>query len=137
MCGGDEEGLAREQEVVACEVVVLAQDRSGDAVAEGEGGDCVVGVAEGVDCVMGACGLVLGRGKLLWKLEWGRRVWWRDVFGGGGSGDDGWRWRKVGGWWVEAHGSRGVVGFRFLGSGSHPAVSSGGLPGALTKRAIA
>lgn len=52
----DEDGAAAMEEVVTGDVVAAAEDGGGDAVAEGEGGDCVRVVVEEVE------GVLWGRG---------------------------------------------------------------------------
>lgn len=51
VCTWDEDCAARGEEVVCGEVVVGAEDGSGNVVPEGEGGDCVVGWMEEVEGV--------------------------------------------------------------------------------------
>lgn len=81
MGAGNEEGAARGEEGVAEKEVVGAEDGSGNAVGEGERGDCV-GRVEVVDCILflglGGFRSLVPEGGLLGVA---RTVWWWELLG--------------------------------------------------------
>lgn len=117
----DEEGAARREEVVRGQVVVAAEDRGRDVVAEREGGDAVVCRVDEVEGVLLLLLLLLLRGRLFSLLL---------LLGGGGGlgvlfllflvGTGRVRWRRcvfcvggLGGCFCRGPPRRGVVGWWF------------------------